>query len=539
MANFDVNQRWSNLSVVLISVFVAASCGGDGQGDLHETTASIHRGNGGIPGSLDPALAEDVHAFNILTDIYEGLVTVAADGSLIPGVARDWAVSGDGLHYAFYLRDDARWSNGDPIVADDFVKSLRRAADPATTTTYGFLLGNIRYFDEVASGSLPADRLAVVAQSSQVLEIELQERTPYFFALLSMPVAMPVHSSNRGHAVSLTPQARIGNGAFRLDSVELGGDIKVSKNPFYWDADKVAIDEVIYSPITDLRLEFAMYRAGQLDITQSVPPQQIAQAQKEFATDLQIAPSLGLYYLAFDLTEPPLDNVELRQALNMAVDREQLVDLIGRGEQAAYGIVPPGVANHDTALFDWHDLAPGEREQQAISHYRDAGYDDKHPLRIQLTYDTGDIHEKVALVIAAMWRDVLGVDVQLRKMEWQLFLDTRDNRSEWQVMRFAWIGDYDDATTFTNIFRSNDPQNLPAYANREFDRLLAEADQQSDSQVRSQLLSQAESVLLQDYPVAPLYFFVSKHMVRPQISGFEHNPLDRHPSRFLSVSPDD
>jgi len=250
---------------------------------------------------------------------------------------------------------------------------------------------------------------------------------------------------------------------------------------------------------------------------------------------VRIAPSLGLYYLAFDLTEPPLDDRLLRQALNMAIDREQLVSIIGRGEQAAYGIVPPSVANHAAASFAWHALPPAERQKQAQELYRRAGYSDATPLALQLIYDSGDIHERIALAVSSMWRDVLGVDITILKMEWQYFLATRENRSEWQVMRFAWSGDYDDASTFTNIFRSGDPQNLAAYGNPDYDRLVADASAVQDDRQRAELMHAAEALLLADYPIAPLYFYVSKHLVSPRISCFESNALDRHPSRFLSI----
>jgi oligopeptide transport system substrate-binding protein len=217
----------------------------------------------------------------------------------------------------------------------------------------------------------------------------------------------------------------------------------------------------------------------------------------------------------------------------MAIDRQQLVSLIGRGEQAAFGIVPPGVAGHVGAQFQWRDLSDDERMRKARALYRQAGYSEKSPLSIKYTYDVGDIHQKVALAVSSMWRDGLGVDVNLEKMEWQYFLETRERRSEWQVMRFAWFGDYNHASTFTNIFRSGDPQNLSAYANPEYDRLIDSASSAADAANRSALMSEAEALLLADYPVAPLYFFVSKHLVRPGVGGFAPNVLDRHPSKYL------
>ncbi len=522
----------------LLAVIAAtSSCSREpqsGASDLSHTATTIRRGNGGEPGSLDPALAEDIHAFNILTDLYEGLITVAADGRLIPGVAESWQISDDGLVYTFVLRDNARWSNGKPVLANDFVAAFRRVANPGTGSVYGFLLESIRNFSGVQSGSLSVDQIAVAALDSRLLEVRLSRPTPWFLAALSMPVAFPVFVANSGTAVSTTPESFVGNGAYQLDGLVPGGAIDVRRSPSYWDVESVAVERIVYLPLVDPVAELDMYRAGELDITQTIPPTYIQMLKTDLPDHVRVAPSLALYYLAFDLTEPPLDDRLLRQSLNMAIDREQLVSIIGRGEQAAFGIVPPGVANHDGARFAWRELPAAKRREQAQELYSLAGYSDEMPLAIQLTYDAGDIHEKVALTVSAMWRDVLGADVTIRKMEWQYFLATRENRAEWQVMRFAWFGDYDDASTFTNIFRSNDPQNLAAYANVNYDRLLADASTEQNVQRRSVMLKEAEATLLGDYPIVPLYFFVSKHMVIPDIAGFESNALDRHPSRFLS-----
>ncbi len=493
----------------------------------------IVRGNGGDPGSLDPALAEDVHAFNILTDLYEGLVSESASGELVAAAAKSWSLSEDELTYSFTLRDDARWSNGDPVTSHDFVRALRRVATPETGSVYGFLLQPILHFAEVQKGSLPADQLAVVAIDDQVLQIRLRQPTPQMLSVLTMPVALPVHISADGAGVFSDPTTFVGNGAYLLASRAPGGPIRLRRNPGYWDVESVAIEEVVYLPIVEPRTEFNMYRAGELDITNTVPSESIATLRENMPDELRITPSLALYYLAFDVTEPPFNDVVLRQALSMAINRERLVSLIGRGEQAAYGIVPPGVAGHVSSVFLWRNLSDNERIARAQALYQQAGYGEQAPLEVSYTYDTGDIHEKVALAVTGMWRDALGINVTLEKKEWQYFLDTRGHRSEWQIMRFAWFGDYNHASTFTNLFRSGDPQNLPGYANPDYDGLLASASATRDRQVQAELISQAEATLLADHPVAPLYFYVSKHLVRPGIGGFEPNVLDRHPSKYL------
>jgi len=498
-----------------------------------ESSTVIYRGNGREPGSLDPALAEDIHAFNILTDIYEGLVAASATGEIVAAAAESWTVSDDSLTYTFTLREDSRWSNGDPLTSHDFVRAFRRVADPATASGYGVLLQPILHFSEVRSGELSPDQLAVTAINDRVLRIRLTAPTPQILSLLAMPVALPTHVSASRKGAFSDADAFVGNGAYSLVSRSIGGPTRLRRSLTYWDAESVAVEEIVYLPIVDSRTEFNMYRAGELDITHSVPLETVRSLRENMPEQLQIAPSLALYYLAFDTTEPPLDKRVLRQALSMAIDRERLVSLIGRGEQAAFGIVPPGVSGHVAAEVDWRVFSADERIRQAQALYREAGYSNASPLAITYTYDTGDIHEKIALAVTSMWRDVLGVDVRLQKMEWQYFLDTRKQRSEWQIMRFAWFGDYNHASTFTDVFRSGDPQNLPAYTNPDYDRLLADASMEPDLSDSDALIREAEAILLADQPIAPLYFFVSKHLVSPGVGGFEPNVLDRHPSKYL------
>ena len=515
---------------------LALVVGCDGSSDsssISDSTSIIYRGNGGDPGSLDPALAEDVHAFNILTDLYEGLVAASVTGELVKGVAESWTVSDDGLIYTFTLRRDARWSNGDRVTSLDFVTAFHRVANPDTASVYGFLLDPILHFADVQNGSLPADQLGVAAVDERILEIRLLEPSPQILAVLAMPIAFPTHESTVARRAFADPDAFVGNGAYSLIAYNIGGPTRMRRNPMYWDAGSVAVEEIVYLPIVDPGTELNMYRAGELDITNSIPTEHIRLLRENRPGEVRIAPSLALYYLAFDLTEPPLDNAKLRQALTMAINREQLVALIGRGEQPAFGIVPHGVTGHVGSEFTWRAFSKDDRLRRARALYRDAGYSKDSPLAINYTYDAGDIHEKVAVAVSSMWRESLGVEVTLEKREWQYFLQTRDNREEWQVMRFAWFGDYNHASTFTNIFRSGEPQNLSAYANPEYDRLLAAASSETDLARSAAHMTRAESVLLADHPIAPLYFFVSKHLVRPGIAGFGSNVLDRHPSKYL------
>ncbi len=493
----------------------------------------IRRGNIEPAETLDPALAEQVHTFNILIDLYEGLVAEAADGQIVPGVAESWSVSEDGLVYTFKLRAAARWSNGERLIANDFVNGLRRVASSSTPSGFAFLLEPIVNFARVKSGDLPVTDLGVSAIDESTLAIRLSKPTGYFLGVLAMPIAFPLYGDGSNQLHFQEPRKFIGNGAYVLAEHSIGGPSRLKRNDLYWEAHSVEISEVVYFPVVDEVAELNMYRSGELDITASIPPNHIAIARKENPDEIRIAPSLALYYLAFDLTEPPFDNIELRQALSIAIDREQLTALLGRGEQPAFGIVPEGVANYRGPKYAWQSATQEERHDIARELYEFAGYTAKNPLRMKLTYDVGSIHEQVALAVSAMWKEVLGVETELDKKEWKYFLDTRENRSAWQVMRFSWFGDYNDATTFSDIFYSASAQNLPRYANAEYDRLISDATVQTNIAKRAVLLQQAEQLLLDDYPIAPLYFYVSKHMVKPYVIGFEGNILDRHPSKYL------
>ena len=512
---------------VAIAVFLTACAGPDPGDDI------LRRGNVEAPKTLDPALADEIHTFNILIDLYEGLMAEDASGRLIPGAAESWSISEDGKVYEFQLRPDARWSNGEHVSAYDFVRGLRRVAAPSTLSPYADLLVPIENFSAVKSGSLPVEQLGISAESAHTLIIRLASPSAHFLGLLAMPVAFPLFGDGNGQAQFEDPREIVGNGAYELAHNPVGGPTILRRNENYWNADGVSIETIEYIAIVDESSEYNMFRTGELDITASIPPAQIRNAVTTRAEEIHIGPSLALYYLAFDLTEPPLDNQDLRAALSMAIDREQLVALLGRGEQPAYAVVPPGVANYAGPEYEWRGHELKRRQQLARDFYSQAGYDDGNPLTLRLVYDAGGIHEKIALAISAMWRNTLGVTIELDKREWMYFLETRNIRDDWAVMRFSWFGDYNDATTFLNIFVADSEQNLPRYSNEEYDNLIHAASQQVDARSRAVLLASAEQELIDDYPIAPLYFYVSKHMVKSTIGGFENNVLDRHPSRFL------
>lgn len=528
------------LLAVLLTVSLACERKADsGKRDASiESTTVLRRGNGGDPQTLDPARAEDVHAFNVLTDLYEGLVVVDARGNVIPGVAERWDISSDGLLYTFYLREAARWSNGQPVSAEHFVAGFKRALSPSTASAYGFLLHPVRNAEEVSLGQQPLSALGISAPDERTLTIELRAPASHLLSVLAMPIAFPHWPGKTKNAGQFgRPQEFVGNGPYVLEDWKPGSRIRLRKNEHFHDESSVRIDVVEYYPIQDLLTELNMYRSGELDITASVPGPNVRSLRNTHKSELRIAPSLAVYYLAFDLSEPPLDNKALRQALTMAIDRRALVEIIGRGEQPAFGLVPDGVSDYTPARFEWNELTDTQRESEARRLFESSGYSASEPLQLTLLFDVGDIHERVALAVSAMWRDVLGVSVHLDKREWKYFLDTRHRRGEWQAMRFTWAGDFDHPSTFTGILHSASPQNLPGYRNPRFDEIIEEAAATHDSNAQARLIASAENLMLDDYPIAPLYFYVSKHLVKPSVQGFHDNVLDQHPTRFLHKRP--
>jgi len=530
-----------SLSIALISAVWLAStaCSEQSSTEPLATTENeprvLRRGNGGDPQTLDPARAEDEHAFNILADIYEGLLVDGGDGTFLPGVAERWSISSDGKTYTFELRADARWSNFESVTAAHFVTAFRRVLKPETGSAYSFLLLPLKNAQAILDGEAPAESLGVQAADDHTLIIHLDAPTPSMLAVLAMPIALPVWPASLLDPLAFrVPEKFVGNGPFVLDKWKPLDHISVRRNPAFHGADGVALDRVEYYPIEDPMTELNRYRAGELDMTATVPSEQVKALQESHADELRIAPRLAVYYIAFDLSESPFDQVALRQALSMAVDRDVLVDVIGRGERPAYGFVPQGISGYSAARYSWQSLPTLERNEEAR---RLLALVSAESITVQLTYDVGDIHEKIALAVSGMWRDVLGIDVKLDKREWQHFLATREQRQEWQMMRFAWTGDFNHPSTFTDLLVSNSPQNLPAYSNSVYDDMLGTAATTLNNADQMQLYAAAELRMLEDYPLVPLYFYVSKHLVAPVILGFKSNPLDRHPSRFLSLQP--
>ena len=545
-------SSWRALVIAVVSLVLQA-CGG-GTSDDSTVRASLpiggatgrelaerqvlHKGNGAEPQSLDPHRGEGVPGSNIQRDLYEGLISEAPTGEVIPGAAESWDISEDGRTYTFSLRRNARWSNGDPVTAEDFVYSLRRSLDPATLSRYTFILNPIRNAAAVAGAETPATELGVEALDEHTLQIELENPTPYFLGLLTHSASYPVHrGSIEAHGDRhARPGNMITNGAYRLEEWVVQSHIKLVRNPHYWDNEATIIEEVWYHGTEDKSAELSRYRAGELDITESIPKRQLPWIRENLREDLIISPYLGSYYYGFNVTKPPFeDNPKLRRALALAVDRDIITrQVTGAGEMPAYGWVPP-VVNYEGQKIREADWTQAERNEEASRLYAEAGYSADNPLRTEIVYNTQEDHKRIAIAIAAMWKQTLGVEVSILNQEWKVFLDTRRQKQDTQVFRGGWIGDYNDAYTFAELMQSQSGLNDSGYSDREYDRLLALASAEGDLARRAELLQQAEKVLLEDLPILPIYAYVTSRLVKPWVGGYSPNIMDHHRTKNFFI----
>jgi oligopeptide transport system substrate-binding protein len=484
----------------------------------------LHRGNGTEPETLDVHKSSGVSEAHIQRDLFEGLVTEAADGSLLPGVAESWQISPDGT----------------PVTAEDFVFAYRRALDPTTGSDYAFILWPIRDAEAASKGTAGAlENLGIDALDAHTLRLTLSAPTPYFLQLLTHHMAYPVpRRAIEAHGRRWTrPGNMVSNGAYRLVDWVPQSHIRLEFNPYHRDAPKLPISAVVYYPTEDANTELKRFRAGELHVTSTVPATQLRWVRKNLADAFRQTPYLGTYYYALNLTGAPFkDNAKFRQALMLAIDRELITDkVLQGGEVPAYGWVPPGVLNYARAAIAEEGWDQARRDARARELMRESGLGDTPPT-LELLYNTSADHKRIAVAVASMWSRVLGVKVALRNEEWKVYLDSRA-RMDFQVARSGWIGDYNDANTFLELFKSDvGRMNPSAYVSAQYDTLVREAETTTDAGKRADLLRRAEARLLTDVALIPIYFYTTKHLVAPRVRGWVDNVINTHPTQYLSLA---
>jgi oligopeptide transport system substrate-binding protein len=521
---------------VLLCILVTFSGCTEKTSGSAERVNILRRGLAGEPASLDPAMASDGFSTQVVRDLYEGLTSESPTGEVVPAIASSWTVDPTGKIYTFHLRSNARWSNGKPVRAQDFVASWQRVLDPKQGSPVSNDLRLIVGAPAIIAGRLPPTSLGVSAPSDDVLIVNLEQPAPYFPQLVAHSAAFPVYSDSS--ARSHDPRTWVSDGPYVLAGWQPGARLELIKNVDYWDSTEVHIQRVQYQFAADQNAQFAAYRAGQLDITDTVPPNAIASFRNAHSNEIVIAPYLATSYYGLNLgLRPFAGNLKLRKALAMAINRERIVNTLALGQISAYGFVPPGTWNYSPQRWDWEKLTDIDRVAEARQLYSEAGYSIQVPLRLRLLFNSNPAIKQTAIMVAAMWKEELGIDTELIDEEFRVFLQSRHDKRRWEVVRLAWNADYNDASNFLDIFRDDSPNNDTSYSNPTFDKILDKAALTSDPDIRRGLLESAEQMMLADYPAIPLYFFVSKRLVKPYVLGVIPNPLDRVGSKALSILP--
>lgn len=487
----------------------------------------LERGNGPEPDSLDPARAQGLSAHQVLRDLYEGLFVESGQGAPVAGVARSWTVDDSGLHWTFELDEAARYADGRPVLAMDFVLALNRALDPATGAPYASALLPIAGAAERLSGSGQA--LAVTAVAPHTLHIRLVRPSLDLPVRLSLPIAFPVDLEQL-QAISGRAVAN-GNGPYRLVEWRPGAWLELAVNPHHKDAARLGIRRVRFHVTDDAAAEARRFEAGELHLTETVPPQPLARLRERYGEQLRVSPSLGTFFLGYNLRRVPFaEQPQLREALSLVLDRELLVRIVtGTGELPAHGLLPPQLGGAAAP--------PGSHRQriaQAMELYHQAGYSMEQPLEVELRYNSSSLNRRLMLAVAAMWQEHLGVRTRLRHEDWKVFVRNRRAGLITQVFRGGWNADFADPLNFLELFESGSPLNMTGYADPQFDVLLSSARHALSMDTRQQQLQQAHAHLQQAHAYIPLFHYTSKHLVSPLLEGFEANPLDHHPTRKLS-----
>ena len=528
------------LFVLLLPAAVAGCAGRETPVEIGNREQVLHRGIGSEPRGLDPHIVTGVTEFSIMSSLIEGLVApdpIDVNVKPVPGVAENWEISEDEQVYTFHLRKDAVWSNGDAVTAGDFVFSFKRILSPALGSEYAYMLFCMKNGEAYNKGTIiDFDRTGARAVDDHTLEITLESPTKYFLSLINHHSWYPVHPPTilkHGRIDQritrwTEPGNYVGNGAFVLTTWQPNKKIVVEKSKTYWDRDTGRLREIHFYPIGDHKVEERSFRAGQLHVTETMPLDRIRHYQEKAPELLRLDPYLGVYYYLFNVTHPPLDDVRVRKALAMAVDREKIVKYVTKGgEDPAYCFTPPNTAGY-TARAGLE--ADPEKAGQLLA---EAGYPNGSGFpKLRLLYNTSDAHQRVAEVIHQMWKKTLNIEIELVNTEWKVYLTLR-REGKYDISRAGWIGDYIDPNTFLDMWITGRGNNHAGWSNKEYDELLARAASTLDESERYDVFQKAEQILIDEMPVLPIYFYRSKTLVQPSVRGWNSSLLDIHPYKHV------
>ncbi|WLS77067.1 ABC transporter substrate-binding protein [Erwinia pyri] len=479
--------------------------------------------NGLEVSSLDPQKIEGVPESNIILNLLEGLTTTDNQGRVLPGVAESWQ-SEQGKVWTFTLRKEAKWSNGEPVTAEDFVYSWQRLVDPKTASPYASYLqyAHIENIDAILSGKKKPDALGIKALDEHHLQVTLSEPVPYFIALTAHTSLKPVNRKaiEQWGEQWTQPGHYVGNGAYMLSEWVINEKILLKRNPGYWNNTKTVIDTATFLPIASEASDVNRYRSGEIDMTNSaLPPDLFPTLKKTLGAQVHISPLLCTFYYELNNKRAPFNDPRVRAAVKLTLDRNIITDkIMGQGQIPAGGFTPPFIDGAELTEPDWMKLTQQQRNDQAKKLLAEAGYSSEKPLTFRLLYNTSDVNKKQAIAAASMWSKNLGAKVALDNQEWKTMLDTR-HQGNFDVARATWCADYNEPSTFLNAMLSNSSSNTAFYKSEKFDALIAKSLTVSDRE-RSAVYQQAERQLDSDSAIVPVYYRVSARLVKPWVGGF-------------------
>lgn len=486
--------------------------------------------NSGEPESLDPAVVAGTKEGHILIQIFEGLTSLHPKTvEPIPGVAKKWGISADGLKYKFYLRKDAKWTNGRRVTAHDFVYSWERLLNPAQASQYAFLAYFIKNGRAYNSGHIKdSSKLGIKAISDEIFEVTLENPTPFFLSITSWYVLYPVCKEVvEKHGVKWTrPENIVTNGPFILEKWKPQNYILLAKNPMYWDAAKVKLNKIKIYPVENLDTGTLMFIAGQIDWNYSLPSIKLPALEKR--KDFHVAPFLGSYFYRVNTKKSLLADIKVRKALSFALEREKITKYVTRGgEMPAFSYVPSGIPDYNSPKVLTENI-PKAKEL-----LKEAGFPGgKGFPKISILFNTSESHKKIAEAIQAMWKKNLGIDIELINQEWQVFL-ANEKAMNYEISRGAWIGDYLDPNTFLELFTSDSPGNKTGWKNQEYDKIIKLCSALMDLKKRNKEFKKAEEILLSEMPIIPIYIYTKPYLLNSKVKGFYSNILNVHPLKYV------
>ena len=525
-----------------VYLFLLGSCSAPSNVEKAIDEKILHFGLGSEPQYLDPHLANSVSAHNVIIALIEGLVSEDPKTlKPVPGVAEKWDISEDGLVYTFHLRKNAKWSNGDPVTAHDFVYSYKRILNPELASQYASMLHGLKNAREYHEEGLSWDeaKVGATAIDDYTLQLTLENPTPYFLELLNHYSWFPAHPptiekfgafGKQGTAWT-RPGNYVGNGPFTLSDHKVNSVIEVKKNPLYWDAQTVSLEGIRFYPIESADTEERAFHSGFLHLTQTVSPDRIDFLKENHPDLIHFESYLGTYFYRFNVEEPPFDDVRVRLAFNLATDRQAIVEKVTKGGQLpARCFTPPGTGGFSPESRFRFDP---KKAKSLIQEYLTEKGLESLP-KIELKYNTSEGHKKVAEALQGMWKNHLGAEIQLLNMEWKVFLSTIAKR-DFSLARAGWIGDYVDANTFLHMWRTGDGHNNTGWSSTRYDELLELAAQESDTEKRFSYFEECEKLIAENAPILPIYFYVHVTLRSPTVKGWHPTLLDHHPYKYVRL----